>query len=64
VDKFSTRYGYIEGRCNAKRKKHPGKLCKRFPLKGQKRCSLHNGGWHSSRGKREKTFPFRNIVQE
>lgn len=47
LDKFALRYGAIPGRCNAKRKKHPGKLCQRYPLKGSKRCKLHGGGWNT-----------------
>lgn len=49
-DKFAMRPGAIPGRCNAKRKKHPGKLCRRYPMHDAKRCAFHggrglNGGW-------------------
>jgi hypothetical protein len=46
LDKFELRYGAIKGRCNAKRKKHPGLLCKRYPLRGHKRCKYHGAGWY------------------
>jgi hypothetical protein len=49
VDKFMFRYGAIKGRCNAKRRKHKGKLCQKYPLSGMKRCRLHNGAkWMQS----------------
>lgn len=49
-DKFSTRPGYIPGRCNAYRHttghKHKTEgLCKRYPLHGSKRCRYHSAGW-------------------
>lgn len=43
-DKFDTRYGYEIGRCNAYRHKTT-KLCRSYPLRGCKRCRLHNGGY-------------------
>lgn len=53
-DKFSMRPGAIPGRCNAIRKKHPGKLCRRYPMREAKRCAFHggrglNGGWVTKR---------------
>lgn len=54
LDPFSTRYGYIEGRCNALRRMHPGKLCKCYPLKGHRRCKFHMKGWGTKRFKKVK----------
>ena len=42
TDPFSTRPGYIPGRCNAWRYKKVG-LCRRYPMKGRSRCARHGG---------------------
>lgn len=61
TDPFSTRYGYIPGRCNAflHRRGHAPKmdgLCKRYPMKDARRCARHGGrgnqgGWHTGNRK-------------
>lgn len=58
-DPFSTRYGFIPGRCNAYRHTtgHVHKtegLCKCWPIKGARRCKLHCGGWHPNGGNQDR----------
>lgn len=62
-DLNSTHPAYCAGRCNAKRKKHPGKLCRRYPLAGAKRCSRHGGGWSTGTRNRtcERVWPYRKL---
>ena len=48
-DPFLLRHGAIEGRCNAYRhiSGHAPRadgLCKRYPVKGHRRCNRHKGG--------------------
>lgn len=52
-DDFSTRYGYIPGRCNAYKhaEGHRHELCRAYPRKGFTRCSRHSGGWYPGGGR-------------
>ena len=45
-DKFSTRYGYVKGRCNAYTRRMT--CCKRYPLRGRRRCKRHGTGWYGT----------------
>lgn len=46
----------IPGRCNAKARSRKGGFCKKYPLKGQKRCKTHNGGAERRKGAANPNF--------